>query len=521
MNGKAIACMNRTIKPLVILLAIYTLAGCINPAAPGYISIEGDSEPQKLIEFSHPAGFYTESLELRLTTDNPDAQIFFTTDGSIPNPEQNGTHEYTDSITLSPQSKPADAHVIRAAIVSDNLHSKTHTRHYFVHPDTHSDLFGIPVLYLVTNDGRNITSRSNWKDGYYSLGGHSGALQVSGRGNSTWRMPKKPYSLNLYSEAGLLDMPPHSRWVLLANYADKTLLRNDIAFHIDDVIDGPVWTPRSRQVVLIKNGHFQGVYQMVEQIRISPDRIDIPDINDTEDPDDGGYILEVDERRKREWQFDTSREVPVNIRRPAEIDELDFEHIQPHIQHVEDILYSSTFADPDAGYRRYLDIDAYIQWYLVNEIGKNRDAQFYSSIFMYYNPEDGLIYRGPGWDYDQAFGNTGRQHADNTILGHPHGFQVKPGPWTARLFQDPYFVKRLQQTWSELLPRLQNVPDYIDQRAAYLESAQRLNFQTWDILDTWVWPNRVVTGSYAGEIEYIKTWFSERIAWLDAQFMSM
>jgi hypothetical protein len=106
----------------------------------------------------------------------------------------------------------------------------------------------LPVLFIGTG-GRQITSKVDWlEDTSYTLfdgSGQktSGAMSIKGRGNSTWvDYPKKPYSLKLSAKASLLEMPEHKRWTLLANYADKTLLRTEAAFYLAELLDNLSWT---------------------------------------------------------------------------------------------------------------------------------------------------------------------------------------------------------------------------------------------------------------------------------------
>ena len=188
----------------------------------------------------------------------------------------------------------------------------------------------------------------------------------------------------------------------------------------------------------------------------------------------------------------------------------EFSGVHTYIQQVEDVLYSKIFKDPASGYRKYLNVDSFISWYMVNEITKNQDARLWSSIYTYYNPETGLLYRGPVWDFDIALGNIDYSNCDD-----PEGFWIKTGPWYDRLFKDPWFIQELQQAWKQHLPFLQELPADIRQRAGELSAAQKHNFLVWDILDNYVWPNAVVTGSYQGEIDYLTEWLQRRIDWLD------
>jgi hypothetical protein len=129
---------------------------------------------------------------------------------------------------------------------------------------------------------------------------------------------------------------------------------------------------------------------------------------------------------------------------------------------------------------------------------------------MYYDPIKDKLCMGPLWDFDISSGNINYNGNDN-----PHGFWIMGARWIIRLFEDPVFVSAVKQRWNEKRGELNTIFQFIDERAAFLDVAQAQNFRMWDILDIWVWPNAVVTGSYAGEIEYLKSWLTERINWLD------
>ena len=96
---------------------------------------------------------------------------------------------------------------------------------------------GLPIVRIETPEHRGITSKDVWLEGatmqIVTPEGeelYQGSTDIRGRGNSTWGYPKKPYALRLAKKAELLSMPAHKRWVLLANWKDRTILRNDAAF---------------------------------------------------------------------------------------------------------------------------------------------------------------------------------------------------------------------------------------------------------------------------------------------------
>jgi hypothetical protein len=393
------------------------------------------------------------------------------------------------------------------------------TRNYtvdFISPQT----TGLPVMKIDT-ENRPITSTETWLEGAaYTIFDHNsekiaeGTTDIKGRGNSTWEMPKKPFSLKLSKKASMLGMPEHKRWALLANYSDKTLLRTDTAFEMGTIFDALAWTPRSEHISLYLNDEYLGAYQLTEAIKIDANRVDIDEIK-KKNPG-GGYILEIDNRRGEVFNFTTTQGVVFCCSDPD--DELDtiitgdtktlFEKIQADVQYAEDVLYSDNFSDPDEGYRKYFDVDSFIDWYFVNEVTKNGDACFSLSVFMYYDPGKEKYCMGPLWDFDLALGNY-------DIVGGPEGFYIKGSIWISRLFEDAYFVSQVKNRWNEKKGEVASLVSYIDDRASLLHKSQQINFEKWNILNHWVWPNRVVAGTYQGEIAYLKSFLTERIVWLD------
>jgi hypothetical protein len=289
-----------------------------------------------------------------------------------------------------------------------------------------SQLSGLPIMRLDTGN-RGINSTETWlEDAAYELYGPngetllaSGGTDVKGRGNSTWGMPKKPYSLKLAAKTALLEMSEHKRWALLANYSDKTLLRTEAAFHLGDIFDHLAWTPHSQQVDLYLNGSYRGVYQLTEQIKVDANRVNIDKIKKSNPG--GGYLLEIDYRKGEEFNFTTTRGVVFCCSDPDEdLDETIngdtrtlFEKIRADVQAAEDALYSDEFTDAGTGWRKHLDTGSFVDWYLVNEITKNNDAIFFSSVYLYYDPVKEKYCLGPIWDFDISMGNINYNDSDN------------------------------------------------------------------------------------------------------------
>jgi hypothetical protein len=404
----------------------------------------------------------------------------------------------------------------------------------------------LPVLNLNTDGSAPIVSKENYINGSFSLteAGSTtveGDLEVRGRGNSTWGWPKKPYRLKLTHSTSLLGMPASKHWVLLANHADKTLMRNNIAFMLSKSL-GMEYTVRNAYVELNLNGVYQGVYQLAEHIRVDKNRVNIPElkVGDTAaDKVSGGYLLEVDFRHSKTWCINNSYESfcdgnentllktdyciesgygmqPFCVDTPESLmDEAwtpQREYITQYINDTEAALFGVNFKDASLGYNAYLNVDSVINYFLVNEILRNVDGAV-SSFYMYKKRDDKLFF-GPVWDFDLAMGNAGYDDANN-----PQGWHIRQKPWFDRLFEDPAFTAKVKTRWLQLKAegKLQHIIDYAEARALWLETQQQKNFVIWSVTDFDSWIQHVIQGSYDAEVRELIRWQRERLEWLDTE----
>lgn len=407
----------------------------------------------------------------------------------------------------------------------------------------------LPVLDITTTGAAPIVSKEDYLTGNFSLSGDgqntlSGELEIRGRGNSTWSWVKKPYRLKLTSSTELLGMPASRHWVLLANYADKTLMRNDIAFRFGRSL-GMEYSPRNQYVELHVNGQYQGIYQLTEHIRVAENRVNIPELKkaDTAVPNiTGGYLLEVDFRMHKDycqtafWEsycingvnlareetfcVDSSHgmnpfcvDTPDTLLDPAWAAQRNY--IEQYITDTEAALFGNNFTDPDTGYAAYIDVDSAIQYFLVNELFKNPDGAVAS--FYLYKKRDGKLFFGPIWDFDLAMGNAGYDNVDKT-----EGWHILPAPWFKRLFEDPAFEAKVKAQWQLLKANgtLEEIFHYAQARAIWLDKQQKKNYQLWSITDfeSWIMHPVAGMGSYETEVNELIRWQRARYEWIDEQF---
>lgn len=186
--------------------------------------------------------------------------------------------------------------------------------------------------------------------------------------------------------------------------------------------------------------------------------------------------------------------------------------IKEYITEAERVLFGDNFKDPANGYRKYLDVNSFVDWYLVNEIAKNNDAVFWSSCYMNVSP-NGKIKMGPLWDFDIAFGNI---NYNNNQLAT--GFWVKEASWIKRLFEDTYFVDKVKERFKYFMERKEDIFMYINKTADTLHYSAIENNNRWGTLYSNTWPNYAVWGAYENEVQYMKFWLDKRFLWLDKAF---
>ena len=372
---------------------------------------------------------------------------------------------------------------------------------------------GLPIIYLQTDSFLPIDSKDNyilgdtWVDGGRGFNDfEESPMKIRGRGNSTWEFPKKPFQMKLDDKGEFLGMPNDKKWLFLAEYADKTMLRNKIAYEMG-YISNLDWTPQARFAEVFINGEYNGTYNVTQKVEESDNRVALGDT---------GYLLELDQLERLDFDdvyFESTAtdKFIVNIKEPSlEYDSEEYSYIVNLIGSFESALFGANFTSESNGYRQFIDIDSFVDWFLISEITKNVDSMFFSSIYLNVIPEE-RIKMGPLWDFDLAFGNV--DYADSR---YPEGWWVKYNPWYERLFQDPYFVAKVKERFEYFNNNQDLIIDKIDTYSAQLKWAQEENDNKWQTMGVFVWPNPVVFDTYQEEVDSMKSWYSARMSWLES-----
>jgi hypothetical protein len=377
---------------------------------------------------------------------------------------------------------------------------------------------GLPIISIDT-DNIPVDSRDFYVSGELDLFGglifddiDMTSILIRGRGNTTWFYPKRPYQIKFDTKTSILGLPEDRKWVLLAEYSDKSLMRNKIAYEMG-AISSLDYTPKGEYVEVFLNNNHLGTYLFAQKVEESSNRVNIGD---------EGYLIEIDQDYRVDpddvfftptiFTQEYSSNV-FNIKAPnISYDTPEFTLIEDHINNFEAVLFGSDFTNPDIGYRSYIDINSFVDWFLINEIAKTVDARWYSSIYFTYIP-GGKIKMGPIWDFDLSFGNV--NYADSQ---YTEGYWIKYNPWFSRMFEDPYFENLVIERFDFYYQNLDNFNSKIDEFSSYLSVSQSYNYDIWQTLGTYVWPNPVWFDTHQEEVDYVKQWLLARMNWLNQEF---
>ena len=395
---------------------------------------------------------------------------------------------------------------------------------------------------------------------------YDGALtSFHGRGNATYAYRKKPYQFKLPEKVSLSGLAKGKTWILLANYLDLSLLRNQITLDLGREIGIP-YAVGTQPVDLYMNGEYHGLYLLSEKIQISSSRVNITNLEElTEelndkaltsyrrfnestrafpiykgyeipnDPEDvtGGYIFEIEKlyrlRDDERNGFSTKLGLNITIKEPTASSRAQLAYASSLFQDFHNAVYAEDGYSPDTGkyYMDFIDPASFAAKYLVEEYVKNYDAMA-SSQFLFKDSDqvDGRLYFGPLWDYDLCMGNT---QLNSFIKGSSPDYEYLAVThqrndnlyWLLSRHEDFMSVVR-RDFWERLVPAASILTGEaeppegsalrsVDAYAAAIEASAAMNFSRW--------PEAGVSGYYKGSgttheasVAYVKEFLTRRLA---------
>lgn len=320
------------------------------------------------------------------------------------------------------------------------------------------------------------------------------------RGNVSQQMPKKPFAVKLDSKSAVLDMPAHKRWVLLANWKDRTLMRNELAFELAKAFkqtfpnDGMAWNPSGQHVELVYNGVYVGNYYLCEQIKIDGNRLDINEPYDAEEnavaAEACGILMESDDGYDEAYKFTTRARIPFLFKDDGTADMLTY--ASTFVQDIETQLNSNNFT----GAYETMDITSFVDFLLVQDLMMNSEMKHPKSCYSYIN--NGKLYAGPVWDFDwntlptsTSYSEEGYSYTKSIASygswSYSSSNQSSPSTsdenyiWYPRLMDDVTFMSTAATRWAAVQGAISNVLAHIMEVKAQIATSAAENEKMWPV----------------------------------------
>ena len=377
-----------------------------------------------------------------------------------------------------------------------------------------------------------------------------GTIGIEIRGESSQFFDKKSYGFETWDaqyndiDVALIGFPEEEDWILYGPFSDKSLIRNKLIYELSNQMGR--YATKTEFVELTINYEYKGLYIFMEKLKRDKNRIDISKLENGDTSEDlisGGYIIKIDKSDMEDGSYtdynsfqskfdvfgNENGDIRINFNyeypKPEEIHANQKNYIKNYFYEFESSLASNNFKDPINGYRKYIDEDSFIDFFILNELANNVDG-YRLSTYLQKDRNEKLVI-GPIWDFNLSFGNAnycGGERYDvwcfkfnERCLGD---FWNVPFWWN-RLLEDEKFVSKLKNRWNQL--RLNNLSDnniltLIEEQYSFLNNETEIinkNFNKWKIFGVYIWPNSFIGNNYYEEIDFLKNWIKNRTNWLD------
>ena len=314
------------------------------------------------------------------------------------------------------------------------------------------------------------------------------------------------------------------KWVLINSYRDKTLMRNPVAWAMSKRGERD-WTPWCQPVDLIVNGDYHGTYTLADAVSIDKNRINITQMTEMdldEETITGGYMVEADNNYSRErYHFLSPHGNTMSVHEPDEdiMQPEQFNYISNYWNNMEDIVFGGNYTDAETGLRSVVDVETFLRWFLISEFNGNTDM--ICQVFLYKEREDDLFYTGPIWDADLALENDQTTYPANERMDWTYKVR-QTGQYeqlVSRILSDPSVFADLQEMWARLRKKGNFEPDDVaadvDSIRREIRASANLNFIRWPYLTQSLSLNPLVPGSWEAEVDRVRDFVHDRVAWMD------
>lgn len=392
---------------------------------------------------------------------------------------------------------------------------------------------------------------------------YEGWIALKYRGNSSFtESDKKPYAFRTLEsndldgkkkKVSILGMPKDNKWGFIAPWSDETMFRDILSFELGR--PWFEWVPKAHLCEVILDGTYYGVFAICERVSKGKSRLDLNDPGETDGDLTGDYHVSVDhgydphfissyhpwqslDGRKVAWDYnikyeygdpedDEFAELPTGTR----------EALHQEVNKMEASFLTDDWNDIEAGYRKKIDVQSFIDYMLATELSMNIDG-YRLSTHLYKHGEKRSEAEGKDprwkttlWDYNIAWGNANYFDGDKTDcwqyeLNIKYIWDDCPVPfYWYRMLQDENYVSALKERWQQYRNSnhsTQRLMHTIDSLATLIKSggAAERNERAWGIYTrSYIWPIPYYAKSYDDAVNYLKTWVGKRLQYLDAHLL--
>lgn len=380
-------------------------------------------------------------------------------------------------------------------------------------------LTNLPTLYLDFPDGKNLSSVQHgvyteatytFVDEYVEHSYYNLPLQIKGRGNYSWSFAQKPYAIKLGEKADFLGMGAAKKWTLITVGSDKSMMHNYLTQKMAAAM-GLRGTCENEYVDVVVNGEYKGTWVLTEKIQIHEERIDVPE--------EIGVLFEIEMVYRHtcdfcivlhedRWSRDNSVHLRLKTYKGTDIEDMDTRQREAARAELQPFFDNITAAMTDSRatvkkLSKYIDVDSFVNWYLLNEMTRNYDSKFVTSCYCFIN-EEGKLYMGPVWDFDTCYGI---QTPDTD------GYWVSQAPWYTWLLDCPEFFTLTMERWTELQDSglLESFYNSIGQTAQRIAQSEQLNHTLYPV-------SELRNDSFEGSVKFFQDWLTARLEWMDSEF---
>ncbi|MCF0223393.1 MAG: CotH kinase family protein [Fibrobacter sp.] len=329
-------------------------------------------------------------------------------------------------------------------------------------------------------------------------------LTVRGRGNSSSKMPKYGLKLEFKDKVEMFGMPKNRDWALIANFGDKTHLRNYMMTRISEWLMAD-YTPKMQFVELYLNRKYMGLYLFAETVKVSRNRVNIVE-------SDSSFLFEKEDSKKLDSpNVTTDLGNSFHVKSPRDLTEESSRMLREHLNQFELLLTNGRIYSRER-FESWVDMDDFLLYYWIQEFSRNEDGGFARSTFMTWE-KDGPIRFGPLWDFDLAFGNASLK--ENRT---PEDWFIRTQRWYRLIFRNAYVDEAAKNYWNDHKELFHDLIDSVPVYRKIIEKALKNEYRRWPVMgNTENWALKEPYDSYDEGIEIMVQWMKDRYDWICLQ----